>query len=224
MNFEVQPYLKRATSRAKSDVANKLVSMLLHEISKAVCTKVGLSVTDPAYGRAVAECFGNSCPYCRRELLANRVAVEHLEGMNRFRVGLHIPGNVLVSCGECNKEKRRDDQQKSLLLADTGWAQFLCHDGSRCPATCRTCSYWRKLFPADGLRMNLLQEARTRIKTFVGRPEFAALMDFAAACRTQIRSEVEKLYREGQDFAHARIEETKDRMLSSLSEFRTDQI
>jgi hypothetical protein len=61
--------------------------------------------------------------------------------MNRFRVGLHVPGNVAVACRRCNSEKRRDDQKVALILATTGWESFLAHDGTRCAAVCKTCSY-----------------------------------------------------------------------------------
>ena len=53
-NFDTAAYLRKATSRAKSDVANKLISMLLHEISRRVVGAVGLSVTDAIYAATVA--------------------------------------------------------------------------------------------------------------------------------------------------------------------------
>jgi hypothetical protein len=117
--FDTAAYLRRATGRAKSDVANKLVSMFLHDISRKLCANLGLSVTDIRYVGDVANTFGPKCCYCERLLENDRAAVEHLDGMNRFRMGLHIPGNVVVACTRCNREKRRDDSTPQLKLAQT---------------------------------------------------------------------------------------------------------
>ncbi len=138
MGFDTAKYLSQATGRAKSDVANKMVSMFLHSISQRIAAEVKLRVTDPSYVNSVADAFGDRCVYCRLNLETNRAAIEHLDGMNRFRAGLHIPGNVAVACVTCNREKRRDDQRKDLVLAETGWESFLSHDGTRCPGACKT--------------------------------------------------------------------------------------
>ena len=55
MNFPVSAYLRNATSRAKSDVANNLVSMFLHELSRKICASLELSVTDERYAVACFE-------------------------------------------------------------------------------------------------------------------------------------------------------------------------
>lgn len=121
MSFDTAAYLRRATGRAKSDVANKLVSMFLHDVSRKLCGSLNLSVADARYATAVAETFGTNCCYCATSLEVDRASVEHLDGMNRFRVGLHVPGNVVVACTRCNREKRRDDSILQLRLASTGW-------------------------------------------------------------------------------------------------------
>src|SRR6187431_2662188 len=128
IEFDTSTYLRKATGRAKSDVANKLVSMLLHDISRRFAQFTKQSVADASYAKAVTAAFGNSCLYCGRLLEYDRSAVEHLEGMNRFRLGLHIPGNVAVACVKCNREKRRDDQLSHLTLAQSGWESFLSHN------------------------------------------------------------------------------------------------
>jgi hypothetical protein len=156
MSFDIAKYLGRATSRAKSDVANKMISMFLHEISRRIVSEVGLRITDSAYALAVAETFGDKCVYCRRPLELNRAAVEHLDGMNRFRVGLHIPGNATVACVTCNREKRRDDQMEKLVLAKSGWESFLAHDSGRCPSTCQTCRYWKTVWSDQLERTEML--------------------------------------------------------------------
>jgi len=53
MSFHPESYLRRATSRAKSDVANKLASMFLHEVSRKSCLSIGLNVSDSRYIEAV---------------------------------------------------------------------------------------------------------------------------------------------------------------------------
>ena len=88
--------LRTATRRAKSDVANKLISMCLHEMSRRVSKNWPLKVDGEEYGNLVRECFRNECPYCSRELTIPDSVIEHLDGLNRYRVGLHVPGNVLV--------------------------------------------------------------------------------------------------------------------------------
>jgi len=131
--------LRSATRRAKSDVANKLVSMFLHELSRRISQSWAIKVDSMEYAEIVRRQFNNQCPYCSRDLV-NRVSViEHLDGMNRLRAGLHVPGNVLVACSQCNSEKRRDDSLKVLLLAKSGWESFLSHDGGRCTPSCLTC-------------------------------------------------------------------------------------
>ena len=45
MSFDVSRALKKSTGRAKSDVANKLVSMFLHEVSRKACSAFGMTVS-----------------------------------------------------------------------------------------------------------------------------------------------------------------------------------
>lgn len=166
MSFETSAYLRKATSRAKSDVANKLVSMLLHDVSRKISAKLEMSVTDSVYANSVSAAFGSNCCYCGMTLEKDRAAVEHLDGMNRFRVGLHIPGNVIVSCKRCNGEKRRDDQLQKLTLAESGWESFLAHDSTQCVANCPNCLYWKTIWPDQTQRIKNLKTAREKILTF----------------------------------------------------------
>jgi hypothetical protein len=194
MEFRTSLHLSKATSRAKSDVANKLVSMLLHEISRRVTVKAGgLSVTDPSYTERVEQSFGHLCLYCGRSLENDRAAVEHLDGMNRFRLGLHVPGNVAVACIWCNREKRRDDQRTQLTLASTGWESFLSHDGKRCDPGCKTCAYWLKMLPDAKARWKHLKEARRKIHVF--RANFATVIQESEKVRNALHDSVERLYR-----------------------------
>lgn len=215
MEFRTSIHLRKATGRAKSDVANKLVSMLLHEISRRVIeASGGLNITDPAYVDRVEHTFGPWCLYCGRELENDKVAVEHLEGMNRFRLGLHVPGNVAVACIWCNREKRRDDQLTSLNLASSGWESFLSHDGSRCPPGCKTCAYWTRLFPNEAARFEHLVKARRKVHEF--RAGYAVQAQESDRVKAALHDSVERLYRECQAFASDRIATLGAEVLSKM--------
>src|SRR5260370_21761649 len=142
MSFETAAYLRKATARAKSDVANKLVSMFLHEVSRKICASLEVNISDPKYTSAVVAKFGDNCCYCGQPLESDRAAVEHLDGMNRFRAGLHIPGNVILACTRCNRVKRRDDSTPTLTLAGSGWASFLSHNAAGGARGCNSCGYF----------------------------------------------------------------------------------
>jgi predicted transcriptional regulator len=90
--------LRSATRRAKSDVANKLVSMFLHELSRKISQNWEIRIGSEKYEEIVRQWFQNRCPYCSRDLTINDAVIEHLDGMNRLRAGLHVTGNVLVAC------------------------------------------------------------------------------------------------------------------------------
>lgn len=195
--------LRSATRRAKSDVANKLISMCLHEMSRRISQNWSIRVDGEEYERFVRERFGNQCPYCSRDLADSDSVIEHLDGMNRLRAGLHVPGNVLVACKRCNSEKRRDDSLRILSLARSGWESFLSHDSTRCVAPCRTCLYWGSIW-ADGAERKLrLSENLERLRSFRNAfPEFQqalpSLMETQPALLT-------KLYTDCQTFAEREI-------------------
>jgi hypothetical protein len=75
VNFDVAAALRKSTGRAKSDVANKLVSMFLHDVSRKACAAGGMTVGDGRYAESVVAAFGYSCLYCGRELTASVVPV-----------------------------------------------------------------------------------------------------------------------------------------------------
>lgn len=203
MSFSASAYLRRATGRAKSDVANKLVSMFLHDISRKLCSKLDLSVNDPRYAESVATRFGNVCCYCGKALEVDRASVEHLDGMNRFRLGLHIPGNVIIACTQCNREKRRDDSTPTLFLAKTGWESFLSHDSTKCNQSCNSCIYWREIWPDENERIMNLRCASERISAF--RSEFGPYLDLNEKARVKLAANIELIYRDCQQFATTRI-------------------
>lgn len=195
--------LRSATRRAKSDVANKLVSMFLHEFSRRISRDWEIKVDSEKYEDAVREAFHNRCPYCLRGLLDGDAVIEHLDGMNRSRAGLHVPGNVLVACKRCNSEKRRDDSQQTLSLAATGWESFLSHDGSRCASPCLTCHYWGGIWKDENERKMTLSENLGRIRSFRGRfSEFQAIIP---SLRETMPGALAKLYSDCQLFAETEI-------------------
>ena len=59
MSFSTSYYLRKATSRGTSDVANKLISMYLHGVSRRISSILKMNVTDKAYAAAVEGEFGD---------------------------------------------------------------------------------------------------------------------------------------------------------------------
>jgi hypothetical protein len=195
--------LRSATRRAKSDVANKLISMFLHELSRSISEDWPIKVDGAEYEQLVRRWFNNQCPYCSRDLAETIPVIEHLDGMNRYRAGLHAPGNVLVACRKCNCEKRRDDSLKVLLLASSGWESFLSHEGTRCAATCLTCRYWKSIWEADAQRRLRLSENLERIRAF--RRSFSEFEETLPSLMATLPASLTKLYSDCQSFAETEI-------------------
>jgi hypothetical protein len=195
--------LRSATKRAKSDVANKLVSMFLYELSRKISQSWPIKVDGEEYGELVRRRFNNRCPYCSRELTNTASIIEHLDGMNRYRTGLHVPGNVLVACRKCNSEKRRDDSLRVLSLAGLGWESFLCHDGTRCPESCKTCRYWKTVWEDGTERQLRLSENLQRIRSFrQAFPEFEGVRPSLVETLPDLLT---KLYSDCQAFANSEV-------------------
>ncbi len=195
--------LRSATRRAKSDVANKMISMFLHELSRKVSRGWPLRVESEAYATIVRDTFRNRCPYCGCDLHLTQSVVEHLDGMNRLRVGLHVPGNVLVVCRKCNGEKRRDDSSRILSLAETGWESFLSHDSRRCPVNCRSCEYWKSVWPDDMNRRIHLQDSLARVRAF--RKQFEYFIEIRTIVSAALPKLLATLYADCQAFAETEI-------------------
>jgi hypothetical protein len=205
--------LRSATRRAKSDVANKLISMCLHEMSRRISQSWQIKVDGEAYEGLVRERFANRCPYCSCELTELNSVIEHLDGMNRYRAGLHVPGNVLVACKRCNSEKRRDDSLQVLSLAKSGWESFLSHDGLRCAATCRTCLYWKSLWSDEVERRRQLSENLHKIRTFR-----SAFLEFEQILPSLLETQpalLTKLYLDCQSFAEKEIKSLLESLRNS---------
>lgn len=195
--------LRTATRRAKSDVANKLVSMCLHEMSRRISQNWAVKVDGEEYERLVRERFNNQCPYCSCDLTIPDSVIEHLDGMNRYRTGLHVPGNVLVACRRCNSEKRRDDSLKILSLAGSGWESFLSHDGTRCAAPCLTCRYWAGIWSDQTERRLRLSENLERVRSF--RSAFSEFQQVLPSLMETQPALLTKLYTDCQAFAETEI-------------------
>jgi hypothetical protein len=195
--------LRSATRRAKSDVANKLVSMFLHEFSRRISEDWPIRVDGEEYAALVRKWFDNRCPYCSCNLADTVSVIEHLDGMNRYRAGLHTPGNVLVACRRCNSEKRRDDASRVLLLARSGWESFLSHDGTHCAPSCLGCRYWKGIWEDEGERELRLSQNLQRIRSFRGAfPEFQQMIPSLAESLPVLLT---KLYSDCQIFAETEI-------------------
>ena len=195
--------LRSATRRAKSDVANKLVSMCLHELSRRVSEGWRVKVDGEEYERLAREQFGNRCPYCSCDLASTVAVIEHLDGMNRYRAGLHVPGNVLVACRRCNGEKRRDDSSKNLSSGQSGWEAFLSHNGTQCVASCPTCRYWSSIWPNQEEKELRLKENLARLRLFRSLfPEFERALPEILKTLPDLLT---KLYSDCQAFAESEI-------------------
>jgi len=201
--------LRSATRRAKSDVANKLISMFLHELSRKISHDWRIKVDGEEYENLVRGSFNSHCPYCGCNLAETGAIIEHLDGMNRYRAGLHVPGNVLVACKRCNAEKRRDDSAKVLELSESGWASFLSHDGARCAHTCLTCKYWKSVWPSEAERKTRLGENFEKICSF--RREFADFERILPTLGKSLPGLLAKLYSDCQSFAESEIKSLLDR-------------
>jgi hypothetical protein len=201
--------LRSATRRAKSDVANKLVSMFLHELSRKISQNWHMRVDGAEYETLTRLVFNNQCPYCRCDLADTEAVIEHLDGMNRYRAGLHVPGNVLVACRRCNGEKRRDDSARSLSLAESGWESFLSHDGTRCAESCPTCRYWKHVWEDETDRRTRLGENLERIRSF--RRGFTEFERMQPTLREILPDLLTKLYSDCQTFAESEIKSLLER-------------
>lgn len=210
--------LRSATRRAKSDVANKMVSMFLHELSRRVAENWRFRIDGEDYEKLVREWFGNKCPYCCRSLADGQSVIEHLDGMNRYRAGLHVAGNVLVACRRCNGEKRRDDSVKTLSLAESGWGSFLSHNGTLCAPSCLTCRYWSSVWEDEAERKTRLSENSERIRSFrAAFPEFEQILP---AVREALPELLTKLYSDCQSFAENEIRTLLDGLTGSPAHLR----
>jgi hypothetical protein len=117
--------------------------------------------------------------------------------MNRFSLGLHVPGNVAIACKRCNNEKRRDDQH--MPLSEKAWESFLSHDGTRCAPACKTCRYWESLWSDPVARINALAQSRDRVHRF--QVPFLPFVDWSMQARRTLKDRIEVLYRDCQSFA-----------------------
>jgi hypothetical protein len=184
--------------------------MFLHELSRKVSQKWAIKVDSQEYEELARKVFDNRCPYCSCDLSSTAAVIEHLDGMNRYRVGLHVPGNVLVACKRCNGEKRRDDSLKALSLAPSGWESFLSHDGSRCDSSCSTCAYWKRIWIEDGERRARLNENLERLRAF--RRSFPEFGEAFPSLSLALPVLLTKVYSDCQAFAAAEIKSLLERV------------
>lgn len=177
--------------------------MFLHELSRRISQNWEIKVDGERYEEIVRKWFNNCCPYCSIDLENTPSVIEHLDGMNRYRAGLHVPGNVLVACRKCNGEKRRDDSLRDLSLAKFGWESFLSHDGTRCPDSCVTCQYWRSVWEDETERRQRLNQNLHRLRSFRG--EFAEFEHALPSLTASLPPLLTKLYSDCQTFAETEI-------------------
>ena len=177
--------------------------MFLHELSRRISQSWPIKVDGEEYERLVRERFNNLCPYCSCQLTLANCVVEHLDGMNRYRAGLHVAGNVVVACKKCNGEKRRDDSLRVLALANSGWESFLSHDGTRCIPVCATCGYWKTIWRDDRERRLRLQDNLEKLRSF--RNSFSEFGKVLPSLKEALPTLLTKLYSDCQTFAETEI-------------------
>jgi hypothetical protein len=183
--------------------------MFLHELSRKISQNWPIKVDGEKYEELVRNRFNNQCPYCSCDLTNTASVVEHLDGMNRYRAGLHVPGNVLVACRKCNSEKRRDDSLKALSLAASGWESFLSHDGTRCGLSCLTCQYWKSIWEDAADRKLRMGDNLQRIRVF--RRSFVEFDQALPAIVKTLPELLTKLYSDCQTFAESEIKSLLER-------------
>ena len=94
-------------ARARSDIANTALRIFLQELGVAYDEQRGLSPYDgKKHFLKVRAYFDERCCYCGDELVALRVAQDHLTPMNKASLGLHAWGNVVPACQDCNAKKQ----------------------------------------------------------------------------------------------------------------------
>lgn len=202
--------LRRRNQRQKSDVAQKMVAMCLHNLSsKLVKEWPNLRVETLGYSQSVREAFGEACAFCD-SMLATDTHVEHLVAMNRARCGLHIAGNVVLSCKRCNNAKRRDDQAITRTTGTSGWDNFLGHNGSCGPRPCSTCAYWETRVASPTARRDYLSTRSAKILTF--------RKDFRDIDTRSFAKALETVYRKWQDEAESATEGFTQAALASIFE------
>ena len=188
--------------------------MFLHELSRKISQNWHLRVDSEGYENQVREWFANQCPYCLCSLTDTQSVIEHLDGMNRYRAGLHVAGNVLVACRRCTGEKRRDDSLRILRLADSGWASFLSHDGVRCAPSCPGCQYWKGVWADEEERQLQLKDNLQRILSF--RSTFSEFARILPTIRETLPNLLTKLYSDCQTFAEMEIKSLLERFEQGL--------
>ncbi len=193
--------------------------MFLHELSRKISHNWRLRVDSEEYGTLVRERFNNRCPYCSIDLADTICVIEHLDGMNRYRAGLHVPGNVVVACRRCNNEKRRDDSLQTLSLAISGWESFLSHDGTRCAPTCLTCRYWQEVWQDEAERKSRLSENLARLRAF--RKSFQDFAEVQASLAQTLPVLLPKVYTDWQIFAEKEIKSLLEKF-ESISRLTRD--
>jgi hypothetical protein len=191
--------------------------MFLHELSRIISEDWPIIADGEEYEGLVLTLFNNRCPYCSCNLADTTSVIEHLDGMNRYRAGLHAPGNVLVACRKCNSEKRRDDSLKVLSLASSGWESFLSHEGTRCAVTCLTCRYWKGIWEDETERRLRLSENLQRVRSFRG--AFAEFERVFPSLAETLPALLTNLYSDCQNFAEREIKS----LLKSLERIPNSQ-
>lgn len=91
--------------------------------------------------------------------------------------------------------------------------------GTRCASECRTCAYWRRIWPEDSHRVHALTEARQLVIEF--QVPYKQFTQWSAGARETLKSKVETLYRDCQRFATDEIAKLVAEVNLEFSDART---
>jgi hypothetical protein len=104
------------------------------------------------------------------------------------------------------------------MLAGSGWEAFLAHDSTRCSPNCKTCDYWREVWPDATQRSENMKKACRKISSF--RARYPESLEWSRKAKPLLRQKLDNLYRECQVFATDRIKRAVDEAFLDLAKYK----
>lgn len=102
--------------KSKSDISNNTIRIFLQMVGKFYDQIRGYEEyrSTSKQKKEILTYFFNSCCYCGTPLTVESMTEDHLIPINKESLGLHAWGNVVPSCGDCNKRKHYKPWQPFL--------------------------------------------------------------------------------------------------------------
>ena len=94
-------------ARSKSDISNAAIRMFLQEVGRVYDQARGFEQykSGRSQKQDLLTYFENTCCYCGASIDLSSMSEDHMIPINKTDLGLHCWGNVVPSCGNCNKTK-----------------------------------------------------------------------------------------------------------------------